>query len=387
MKILHLCLANFYIDNYSYQENMLTKYHKLIGYEVEIIASLVTFDSSGKRCELESSSTYYNEHGIKVTRLEYSKIVFSRVLRSYKNTYEEIRKAKPDIIFIHGCQFIDIKYVVKYAKNNPNIKIYVDNHADFNNSGKNFFSKNFLHKILWRYCARIIEPYTKKFYGVLPARVDFLIDVYKIPKTKVELLVMGADDEYVALSLKDDSADKLRKRLDINDVDFVIVTGGKIDYNKAQILNLMEAVNKIDIPNIRLIIFGSVIPSLMEKFKLLLSDKIKYVGWINSSDVYKYFNLANLVVFPGLHSVLWEQAVGFGKPCVFKYIEGFTHVDIGGNCKFLHGDSTNEIIDTIKSIIVNKNMYKQLLHNAKNKGMHEFSYKKIALKSIEKKIE
>lgn len=47
MKILHLCLANFYIDNYSYQENMLPKFHKKLGYEVEIIASMQSFDRNG----------------------------------------------------------------------------------------------------------------------------------------------------------------------------------------------------------------------------------------------------------------------------------------------------------------------------------------------------
>ncbi len=28
MKIVHMCLGCFYPDNYSYQENMLPKYHK-----------------------------------------------------------------------------------------------------------------------------------------------------------------------------------------------------------------------------------------------------------------------------------------------------------------------------------------------------------------------
>ena len=36
MKILHLMLACFYIDNYSYQENYLPKYHKKQGNDVEI---------------------------------------------------------------------------------------------------------------------------------------------------------------------------------------------------------------------------------------------------------------------------------------------------------------------------------------------------------------
>lgn len=32
MKILHICLASFYIDNYSYQENLLPKFHMISAY-------------------------------------------------------------------------------------------------------------------------------------------------------------------------------------------------------------------------------------------------------------------------------------------------------------------------------------------------------------------
>ncbi len=116
MKILHLCLANFFIDKYSYQENMLTKYHKKLGYDVEVIASLISFDKNGKICTVKKNGSYKNEHDITVTRLKYSDSILSNRLRKYVGTYESIEKVKPDIIFIHGCQFWDIKYVVKYIK-------------------------------------------------------------------------------------------------------------------------------------------------------------------------------------------------------------------------------------------------------------------------------
>ena len=43
MKILHCCLAAFYIDNFSYQENIFPKIHKLQGHQVHIIASTETY--------------------------------------------------------------------------------------------------------------------------------------------------------------------------------------------------------------------------------------------------------------------------------------------------------------------------------------------------------
>jgi 1,2-diacylglycerol 3-alpha-glucosyltransferase len=227
LKVLHICLANFYIDNYSYQENMLPKYHKKLGLDVEILASLVSFDKNGNVSFLEQGGQYINEHGIPVTRLEYKKLPGSKTLRQYKGTYEALLEAKPDIIFIHGCQYIDIKYIVKYVKKNPNVKVYVDNHADFSNSARNFLSKNILHKVIWRYCANQIEPYAEKFYGVLPARVEFLKNIYKIPDKKIELLVMGADDEKVNEAKSKNIRQEIRDRYNIKSDDFLIITGGK----------------------------------------------------------------------------------------------------------------------------------------------------------------
>lgn len=162
MKIVHLCLASFFPDNYSYQENLLPKFHKELGYDVEVIASTQSFDEHGKVCYLSNVGTYRNEYDIKVTRLPYktdNKIW--KKLKRYQGCYEAIRRAKPDILFIHGGQFLDIDQVVRYAKENPKVVIYVDNHADFSNSATNWISKNVLHKIIWRMCENKIEPYTK----------------------------------------------------------------------------------------------------------------------------------------------------------------------------------------------------------------------------------
>ena len=58
--------------------------------------------------------------------------------------------------------------------------------------------------------AQVINPYVTTFYGVLPARVDFLKDVYGLPKNKVEILVMGADDKQVERVEKERIREKIR---------------------------------------------------------------------------------------------------------------------------------------------------------------------------------
>jgi 1,2-diacylglycerol 3-alpha-glucosyltransferase len=298
--------------------------------------------------------------------------------------YDSLVAEQPDIIFVHGCQFLDIRYIVKYAKTNPAVKIYVDGHEDFGNSARNWLSKNVLHRIIWKHCAQLIEPYTTMFWGVLPARMDFLVNMYDLPKEKVGLLVMGAEDEKVEEAKDENLRNSIRAKFNINQDDFLIMSGGKIDQNKPQTLLLMEAVKNINIDNVKLIIFGSVIPQLEKKFKSLLGESVQYIGWIDSKETYKYFNAADLVVFPGLHSVFWEQVVGLGKPCVFRYMEGFTHIDLGGNCKFLYKDSVEEHIRVINEIINSNDTYENMNSVAQSKGMNVFSYKKIAQKAISK---
>lgn len=384
MKVLHVCLACFYIDNNSYQENLLPRFHKKNQYDVEILASLESFDENGKPNHLSCESTYFNEDEIKVTRLNYCfpKFVFQK-LKKYKNTYSELEKSKPDIIFIHGLQFIDIKSIIKYKKKYPKVKIFVDNHCDFSNSARNFISKNIVHKIIWRFCAKSINKYAEMFYGVLPARVEFLKEMYKLPNTKCKLLLMGADDGLVNKYSKPDFVNKFKKELGYTENNFIIVTGGKIDMAKIQTLLLMKAVNKINNNNVKLLVFGSVDNKLKEEFNSLLSSKIKYVGWISSQDTYKYISIANLVVYPGRHSVLWEQTVAQGKPIVVKHWEGTTHIQIGENVKFLYEDSEVEIYNVIIDIIDNKDdVFSNMKKSALSDNRKKFLYSEIAKESI-----
>ena len=364
---------------------MLPKYHKKLGYDVEVIASTQSFDKQGKVCYLDNVGTYQNEYDIKVTRLAYkSNSKIWKKLKRYIGVFEAISKAEPDVLFIHGGQFLDIDQVVKYIKMHPDVKVYVDNHADFSNSATNWFSKNILHRIVWKHTEHKIEPYTRKFYGVLPVRVDFLKNVYGLPADKCELLVMGADDELVERAKTSGARERIRKQYGIKNDDFLIVTGGKINKWKTQTLLLMQAVKNISNPNVKLIVFGSVNDELIEQVKALSdSNKVQYIGWISSEDTYDYFEASDLVVFPGRHSVMWEQVTGQGKPMIVKDWPGTHHVDLGGNVLFLTEDSTVEIQRKIESLLSDPSKVSEMTKIAQEKGMQIFSYADISKRAIE----
>ena len=346
----------------------------------------MTFDKNGNRAYIDKGLSYVNENGIKVTRLDNKKpIRVNRLFKRYIGAYKAIENAAPDIIFIHGCQFMDIDQVIKYVKKHKAVKVYVDNHADYSNSATNVLSKNILHKLFWKSCAHKIEPYVKKFYGVLPARVDFLVDLYKLPKEKCELLVMGVDDEKAEEAERPEVRSEIRGKYAIGEDDFLIITGGKIDMFKQQTLLLMDAVNRINDPKVKLIVFGSVVNELKEEVNKRCSDRVKYIGWVQSDESYKYFAAGDLAVFPGRHSVFWEQVAGQGIPMIVKHWEGTTHVDLGGNVKFLYDDSEAEIEQALREVVYDKDVYDSMKQVAEQKGKDVFSYLNIARRSIEER--
>lgn len=385
MNIVHICLTGGYTEGFSYQENYLAKYHAKMGNKVTLITTQFCWhrDKWGECLD----SNYQNKDGVEVIRIPYKYNLpykTNTYIGRFDGLYELLEKIEPDFIFIHNLQFNDIDKIVKYKKNHELVRIVADNHSDFSNSARNWVSRNLLYKLYWRRNASKINQDCTTFYGVLPARVDFLTNIYKLPEDKCELLVMGADDEEVQRSETEENKRNVRKSLDIKENEFLIVTGGKIDTWKTQTLLLMEAFNRIDNPNIKLLIFGPVAEEIKKEFdKVYDPNRMRYISWADTSQSYDYFAIADLVVFPGRHSVYWEQAAGLGIPMLCKYWEGTTHVDCGGNVEFLEHDSAELIKQKIEDLLNNREKYIKMKSIAEEKGMTIFSYKNISKKAIE----
>jgi 1,2-diacylglycerol 3-alpha-glucosyltransferase len=385
MRVLHCCLAQFYIDNYGYQENILPKMHKLQGHVVMIVASTETFTDNMNLGYINASS-YFTEYNVPIHRLPYLNWLphfLARKLRIYKGLEVILEQFQPEIIFLHDVQFLSIFSIVNYAKRNRNCVIYADGHTDFINSARGWVSKNILHKIIYKRCAKAIEPYTKKFYGVLPVRVDFYKEVYKINPKKLELLVLGGDLTEIDLNKKEEIRKEIREQLDIKHDDLVVITGGKID-SKKNVHLLMAEINKIANDKIKLIVFGSVSEELKTEIEELAKSKyIRFIGWKKSSDISNYLISSDIAFFPGTHSVLWEQSAALGLPGVFKYWEGMQHMDIGGNCIYLKEITEKKIRETLLNLYNNPEILNKMTLIAKNEGMKYFSYFDIAKRAIE----
>lgn len=387
-KVVHVMMANFYMNGYGYQENILPAKHKELGYDVEIITYNKGGDASYNN-GVGAPLTYINPDGIPVHVLESNNSLLRKIpylnmkINATKGLYIKLKEINPDIIFVHGITSNDNLEVVKYKKHNPKVSVYVDNHNDYFNGPLDSIKNIIYRKIVGRSIAIKMAKYTEMVWGVTPWRVKYQEDVYSVPADKSDLLVMGGDENKIDWDNREEIRASIRKKLSIPKDAFVFITGGKINLEK-NIHLLVDAVKLLNRENVYLIIFGRFEKDMLELEEVIKTYKnIINIGWINADKAYNYFLASDFAVFPGTHSVLWEQACAAGIPALFKdWNGGFSHVDVGGNCVLLKDISVDTINDVLTEILDNRPLLEEMTRIASTKARKEFSYIEIAKRSI-----
>lgn len=382
MKIVHIAPNAPYNDYWGYQDNLLPKYHKKLGHDVTLIVSNLTH-RDGKIIPTDCGDYVLND-GVRVIRLE-AKQYPHRVLTNMKarlTVAPYLAQLRPDFIFFHGLVSDSIYDAVAYKKKiNPNCVIVRDNHLDYNIGSLANTWKQKLIRGYYRYVNKRTVGYVAKVYGVTPWRKTYAEDYFRIPAEKTDVLIMGADDEKIDFANKAAIRDRIRKEHGISNTDFLVVTGGKLDAKK-NVCQLMEAVKGQ--PDMKLLIFGQVNREQKTEFDALWekNKNFIYIGWLDADRVYDYFFAADLVCFPGQHSVLWEQACAAKVPCVFKRWEGMEHVNNGGNSDFLDDISAAGIRTKIEELKYTEK-YDKMLEAALSEKTDIYLYSRIATKSLE----
>ena len=385
MKIVHICLGGGWYEKNSYQDQLLPHYHRSLGYEVTVIASQNGRWNLDKGCyDKDTIPVRYLEDGIKLVRLRPALPLFLNThVHLFYGMMKALNQEKPDIIFAHAIEILNYYDLPVYKKHHPSVKIVCDNHGDSLNSLHHWTSRLRAKWLGKGIIVKRLIPVVEWFYGTTPSRCDFLTKIYGVPKEKVQLLVMGADDDNMHIEQRDDIRMQVRDEFGIKPNDFLIVTGGRFNKSKGgRIVELLKAVGDIDNENLKLLVFGPVSDDIKPIFDKYANDRIHFIGGIPSDKVYYYFYAADLVAFPGLHSVMWEQAVASKVPCLFKKIDGFQHVDYDGNCILMEEDTANYYKTVISSILGDSDLYKKMINKANSNESTQFLYSNIAQKVI-----
>lgn len=383
MRIVHIAPNAPYNEGWGYQENLLPKYQHNLGHEVTLVITNL-MHQNGKLVETDCCDKMMPD-GVRLIRKPSGYSTHHGLIESIRNdmdVYSLLCELKPDYVFFHGLSSSAIRHVVLYkCKNNTKCVIVQDNHVDEANAYRPSWWKRLLLRTFYRQLVRSTISYVDKVYGVTPWRQEYAEGFYGVPHNKTDILIMGADDDSMDLANRLTYRNKIRSQFGISNEEFLIVSGGKLDEYK-NIDVLMEACGRID--KVRLIIFGSVEEKIKERFHQLLSrfGNITYIGWIKASDCYKYFYAADLVCFPGSHSVLWEQACASKVPCMFKRWHGMNHVDNGGNSVFVDSDNMLVLQKEIQEMLFTPKYY-SILDVARSEKTDIYRYSFIAQKSID----
>lgn len=382
MKIVHIAPTAPYNDYWGYQDNLLPKYHCKLGHEVTLIITNKMHKDGG--IVETACGDYRLSDGVRVIRLKTKKAAtrLLTVMKSYLEVYSLLEGIRPDFVFYHGLTSTTIFDVIRYKKRvNPQCVIVQDNHLDYNIGMPSATLKNKVVRFLYRCLNKKSQKYVERIYGVTPWRREYAERYFGISPQKTDVLIMGADDEKISFESRAEMRKKIRECFCVEDSEFLIVTGGKID-KKKNIHLLMQACKNFS--NVRLLVFGTVLDDIRGEFEQLTKDedKIIYVGWVESDKVYDYFFAADLVFFPGQHSVLWEQACAAKTPCVFERWDGMEHVNNGGNSDFVSPLTVENISKKIEELLFTEKYY-QMKAIAESDKTNIYLYSNIAEKSLE----
>lgn len=169
----------------------------------------------------------------------------------------------------------------------------------------------------------------------------------------IELLYNSIDFSLFQQFMSNEEKSCLRKMLGFDDKDFIIMFSGRLREFKG-VKQLLEAMLLLsDICDLKLLVVGSYffsssIQSSFEKSLLplikQLGNKVKFTGFVEYKDMYKYYNIANLCAFPSI----WEEpfaltcleALVCGRPVVITKSGGMVEV-VNEKCAVILPNDSN----------------------------------------------
>ncbi len=285
------------------------KHDLLNGHESIIIASTETYDDQGRLYYCEPVK-YIGSEGSLVHRIpyKYGYSLFARKLRRYKGTTAILKEYNPDVIMFHGACAQELRVVAKLVRSNPGIRLYIDSHEDWNNSARNFLSREVLHRGIYKPALHSAIDVCTKLFCVSTESIDFMNSFYGIPQEKLELFPLGGD----LIADEDYQIRRTRKRaqLRVNASTRVLVQTGKQTGRKL----LVESLKAYCLHNNNdsiFVIAGTISDEIRSEVQQLAkaNPRIRYEGWLDPDQLTDLLCAADVYVQPGTQSATMQHSL------------------------------------------------------------------------------
>lgn len=379
MRILIVTTGNEFTPSMLYKENYIIKAAQDHGDEIFVFANQYTY-VKGKT---ELAVAQEKVEGYTLKRFKYrsygNKMVTSRV-RRIDGLENEIVRLKPDLIFFNCGQVYNIKNLKLIKQALPDVKIVIDFSTKYLNSARNWFSKNILHRLIYRSWLQEALPYVDKIFYISQESKEFAQEMYKIPDEIMEH--NNLPGETIPVETKRAYKHEVFAKMGMTKDTIMFMYSGKI-YPEKKVDHLVRAFVRTKEPNFRLIIIGvyNDDASRLTIEPLIASDKrIKFMNFVSGSELTKYVCAADLYIQPGSISQTCQTAVCCGTPLCFNDIP--THREIyNGNGFFV--DSEEDIYNVFETIGKNPAILKEMSGKAYLMANEELDYHVIYRKILQ----
>ena len=310
MKIVNI-VDEFY-PTAGYENNVLSKYFVQDGYEYIILTTDLEDNPFFKCDNLAKMDREFEEKtGVTVIRLHAYKKISGRAIWNFPQFCKKIEEIRADVLFFCGNDtLIAIQYILSKASRNKTI--VMDSHM------LEMASENKFRKYFRKFYKRIVAPILikRKIPVIRLQNDDYVERCLGIPLSQSPWISFGSD---TLLFHPDTYAREMfRKENHIPEESFLVVYAGKLDDAKGGKF-LAEAISSkfVTKREIVFLIVGSTCGDYGEAVdKILNASENRIVRFPTQpySNLAKFFQAADLVIFPKQCSLSFYDAEACGTP-------------------------------------------------------------------------
>lgn len=321
MKIVHV--EDFIHPDAGYQVNMLGRLQVQQGHQVEIVTGdmdkIPDFltDFFGREHIQQRDERYRQETGARIHRVPLHGFYSGRAIFHTFKLFRKVRELKPDVVFVHGEDTLTGMLFIWLARWLP-YPLVLDCHM------LEMASKNRYREYFRSFYRRFVTPIIlkRKIPLIRVVDSDFVEKCLGIPLVRTHYLSLGTDTDF----FRPDPSGKarLRKELDLDPNAFVVLYAGKLDEHKGGIFFSESLQKKLEVPNnrpIEFLIIGNTVGDYgkrVEENLMASENRIIRRPTQRYLDLAKFYQAADMAVFPKQCSMSFFEAQACGLPVLFE---------------------------------------------------------------------
>jgi len=372
---------------FGYADYYLASTFKKLGHEACVITTdqyspgVKYFDNL---INLKVNSGTFIQNGITVYRLPTLIKAGKLIISLY--TKKVLEDFKPDIVHSNDLFYLTTFFAAHY-KNRFKYKLFVDSITGTFNTNRLTSLQFGLYKLLFaRYLTRKVDG----SFAVCEGAKKWLLKNFFIPSSSVHIVPLGADDELFA---QDANMRRLmRRRFGILEDDVVIIYTGKILPAKDidVLIKSMGALPPELFRKIRIMIVGNGLADYLKYINRLINainvrKSVVMIPTVDHNELPKYYNAADIAVWPGAPSISIVEAMSTGLPII---IAGYprpredaydtTHLLANGNGLSFQRRSISELSSCIMKLTSDERLRKEMGRRSRKLVEEKLSWRKIA---------